>query len=165
MQWSRRLGVVSWLALTAPLEACVTVGPDYVAPALETPDAFAGAPARPAEALQSSWWRTFGSETLDSLISEAFSANPTVDEADAALERARASRDVTYGGAFPQINLSARSEDARINATAFGFDAFPTREISRYSTSVGVSYDLDLFGGQRRARVEPVPADDHHGRL
>lgn len=163
MQWSRRLGVVSWLALTAPLGACVTVGPDYVAPALETPDAFAGAPARPAEALQSAWWRTFGSETLDSLISEAFSANPTVDEADAALERARASRDVTYGGAFPQINLSARSEDARINATAFGFDAFPTREISRYSTSVGVSYDLDLFGGQRRAREAASAQFDAEG--
>jgi len=152
MQWSRRLGAASWLALTAPLGACVTVGPDYASPILETPDVFARAPARPAEASQSAWWRTFGSEALNSLVSEAFGASPTVDEADAVLDRARATRDVTYGGAFPQMNLLARAEDARINATAFGFDAFPTREISRYSTSVGVSYDLDLFGGQRRAR-------------
>jgi NodT family efflux transporter outer membrane factor (OMF) lipoprotein len=164
MQWSRWLGAASWLALTAPLGACVTVGPDYTAPRLEAPEAFAGAPAQGAESLHSAWWQTFGSETLNALVSEAFDASPTVGEANAVLDRARAARDVVFGGAFPRMNLSARAEDARINATAFGFDAFPTREISRYSTSLGISYDLDLFGGQRRAReaaFAQLDAEEH----
>lgn len=152
MQWSRRFGVASWIAIFAPLGGCATVGPDYAAPRLETPTSFSGAPTEAPETATAPWWRTFGSGTLNSLILEGFAASPTVNEADAALDRARAARDAAFGGAFPELRLAARAEDARINATTFGFGAFPTREISRYSTSAGVSYDLDLFGGQRRAR-------------
>lgn len=86
------------------------------------------------------------------MVDEALRASPTAGEADAALDAARAARDAPYSGLLQQIDASASAERTRINAAAFGFDGFPTRELSRYTAGLGVSYDLDLFGGGRRAR-------------
>ena len=86
------------------------------------------------------------------MVDEALRARPTAGEADAALDAARAARDAPYSGLLQQIDASASAERTRINAAAFGFDGFPTRELSRYTAGLGVSYDLDLFGGGRRAR-------------
>ncbi|MBK6705663.1 MAG: hypothetical protein IPG56_19130 [Caulobacteraceae bacterium] len=60
-------------------------------------------------------------------------ASPTIGEADAALDAARASRDIVYGGTAPELGANVSAERTRINAAAFGFDGFPTRTISRYS--------------------------------
>ncbi len=150
---SNKIRACMALVAAAQMSACASVGPDFVAPRPPAPQSFPGADIADAQVTMSdTWWRSFGAAELDALVAEALSASPTIDEADAALDAARAARDSAYGGLFPQSEGSLGAERARINATAFGFGGFPTIEISRYTAGLGVSYDLDLFGGGRRTR-------------
>jgi NodT family efflux transporter outer membrane factor (OMF) lipoprotein len=150
MRWSK-VAVAGAFAALAPCAGCVSVGPDYAAPRVETPPVYQGAPEQ-GLAARSDWWRIFGVAELDAIIAEAILASPSLAEADASLDAAHAARDAAFGGLLPRADASAGAERTRINAAAFGFDGFPTREISRYTASAGISYDLDLFGGGRRAR-------------
>ncbi len=156
MRWSRTaLLLVS--AGTMTLSGCASVGPQFTLPQVETPPNFPEVGATGDEARVSArWWSAFGASQLDALVEEAMRNSPTVAEADAALDAASAARDAAFGGAFPQLDAVAGAERARVNAAAFGFEGFPTVEVSRYTAGLGVSYDLDLFGGQRRARESAV---------
>nr|WP_281721301.1 efflux transporter outer membrane subunit [Nitrosomonas nitrosa] len=150
MRWNKLALAYAFVAVS-PCAGCISVGPDYTAPSIETPPAYTGAPEQGIPA-RSDWWRVFGVAELDAIIAEAAQTSPTLAEADASLDAARAARDAAFGGLLPRANASADAERTRINAAAFGFDGFPTREISRYTANLGVRYDLDLFGGGRRAR-------------
>lgn len=142
---------------TMTLSGCASVGPQFTLPQVETPPNFPEVGATGDEARVSArWWSAFGASQLDALVEEAMRNSPTVAEADAALDAASAARDAAFGGAFPQLDAVAGAERARVNAAAFGFEGFPTVEVSRYTAGLGVSYDLDLFGGQRRARESAV---------
>ena len=155
MSWTKFKMAPAALVLMAPLGACVTLGPDFAPPEVETPARHLGAdenagnlaPGAPAE-----WWTSFNAPELDMLVREALAASPTIGEADAALDAARASRDIVYGGTAPELGANVSAERTRINAAAFGFDELPTRTISRYSLRLGLTYVLDLFGGARRER-------------
>ena len=76
---------------------------------------------------------------------------PTLAQADAALEAAQ--QDAIAAGAQlgPQGALNAGVSRERINLAAFGFTEFPNPTVNLYSVGGAVSYDLDLFGGRRRA--------------
>lgn len=145
------------VCLTAVLlTGCATVGPDFTSPSAVAPSryqavestggfVFAGESAGPP------WWTSFGAADLDTLVATALKGSPTIAEAEAALDSARAAAAVVEGASSPLVGLSSGVERARINGAAFGFDGFPNRTISRYTVGSTVSYDLDLFGGNRRA--------------
>ena len=153
------------LAATASalaLSACTTVGPNFKTPdgpkgAAAAGYAMAGDPAAPGVLLTpearvaGSWWQAFGSPELDATMREALAANPTVAEANANLAKAQAQLAATRGAQAPQVNASGSVQRERINTQAFGFTGFPSPTINLYSIGAAVSYDLDLFGGKRRA--------------
>lgn len=150
MRWNKS-ALICGLGGLAPLAACVSVGPDYAAPVIEAPPAYPGSPAEGLP-VPGEWWRVFAVAELDSLIADAAEASLSLAEADASLDAAQAAREAAYGGLLPRVDALAGAERTRINATAFGFEGFPTREVSRYTASLGISYDLDIFGGGRRSR-------------
>lgn len=144
------------------------MGPDFERPEVPTGPAAAGyaGPVDPApRALElvargraeSPWWAAFGSEDLDRAIQDALLANPTLAEAEAALQRATAELAVARGEALPQADAQAGARRVRINTVSFGFTGFPNRTVDLYSVGLGVTYDLDLFGGGRR-RIEAAGA-------
>jgi NodT family efflux transporter outer membrane factor (OMF) lipoprotein len=155
----RRLGVsVSALALSA----CATVGPNFKAPdgprgAAGGGYAMAGDPAAPGVRLTPEtraagpWWQAFGSSDLDAVVRQALTDSPTLAEANATLQRAQQQAAAVRGARAPQVDASASAQRERINTQAFGFTGFPSPTISLYSVGANVAYDLDLFGGQRRA--------------
>ncbi len=167
MSWTR-LPRVSVVALAfAPLGACAVVGPDFVRPQITAPAGYLLAGEKQSSdgvalghALPGDWWSRLGVPGLDAIVIEALLKSPTLAEADAALDAALATRDMVYGGSGVSVDGQAGFERGRINSTSFGFSGFPSRTLSRYTTGVGVSYDLDLFGGAVReqevanARVE-----------
>jgi NodT family efflux transporter outer membrane factor (OMF) lipoprotein len=60
------------------------------------------------------------------------------------------------GAELPQVDLSSSAQREHINLQAFGFQGFPGLSLSNptinlYSVGGNVGYDLDLFGGRRRA--------------
>jgi NodT family efflux transporter outer membrane factor (OMF) lipoprotein len=157
----RLAAAVSLLALGA----CATVGPNFKRPAPPAGAAgagyaMAGDPAAPRVALSPDartagpWWEAFGSPELNATVRQALADSPSIAEATATLERARAEAAAARGEQAPQVEANAGAQRERINIAAFGFGGFPNPTISLYSIGASVSYDLDLFGGKRRATEE-----------
>jgi len=111
------------------------------------------------------WWTALSSPLLDATIRNALAQSPTLDEADAILLQAKAGLAAAQGQSLPQVDLNGGTQRERVNLNAFGFTGFgdgPTQNptFTLYSLGTGVSYDLDLFGRNKRgieaaaARVE-----------
>ena len=96
-------------------------------------------------------------------MTTALRDNPSVAEAVATLDRARAEEAVAAADAKPKIDANAGAIRERINVQAFGFSGFPgfpalsNPTISLFSLGATVSYGLDLFGLTRR-RIEVAGA-------
>jgi len=153
------------LAAVFALAGCKTVGPDFHRP--EAPQgaaaggyAMAGDPLAagvrldPDTRIAGPWWQAFGSPQLDQTVRLALADSPTIAEANATLERYQAAARAARGAELPQVDANAGAQRERINTQAFGFTGFPSPTISLYSIGATVSYDLDLFGGKRRATEE-----------
>jgi NodT family efflux transporter outer membrane factor (OMF) lipoprotein len=163
---NRTTGFIGALALSG----CAAVGPNFQRPAAPAVSGYAMAgdsvPAdvalRPDKRAMGPWWRDLGSKRLDDVTLQALADNQTVAEAIAAVDKARDQAASVRGGLAPRVDANASVQGERINLTSFGFTGFngvnisnPT--ISLLSIGANVSYDLDLFGGQRR-RLESAEA-------
>ena len=143
------------------LGACAAVGPNFQAPSGPTGAAAQGY-AMPGDAAAPGvrlapevraagpWWQAFGSPELDAAVRQALADSPSLAEATAVLQRAQSEAAAVRGAQLPQVDASGGVSRQRINLKQFGFVG-PSPEISLYSIGANVSYDLDLFGGRRRA--------------
>ena len=149
-------------ASAAGLSACATVGPDFKAPSPPTGAAAAayamagdpsaaGVSLRPDARIAGPWWQALGSSELNAAIDVALAGSPTLAEARATLEVAQAQAAVARGAQSVQADLTATPQRERINTQSFGVTGFPSPTINLFSIGGSVSYDLDLFGGRRRA--------------
>src|SRR5258706_9258737 len=165
---TRPLRLLAASASALVLGACATVGPNFKTP--EGPKgpaaagyAMAGDAVAPGVRLSPDaraagpWWQAFGSPELDKAIRQALADSPSVAEARATLEKAQAQGRATRGDQFLRADVNASAERERINLAAFGFKGFPgsppisNPTINLYQVGGTVSYDLDLFGGRKRA--------------
>ena len=97
------------------------------------------------------WWNSFGSDSLNALIEEAFHSNPTLESANAALRRAEEIYSSQAGATqVPHADLTLGRQRQRFNPSAQGQAGEP-REFSLYSAGLGVHYQVDLFGANSRA--------------
>jgi NodT family efflux transporter outer membrane factor (OMF) lipoprotein len=144
------------LAFALLLGGCTTLGPDFARPEVVAPDRYAAGEADAVLIADASrdadWWHALEAPKLDALIASAFEASPTIAEADAALDAARADADATYGRSRPEVDGRASFDRSRVNPASFGFSGLPGATFSRYTLGAAVSYDLDLFGRERRER-------------
>jgi NodT family efflux transporter outer membrane factor (OMF) lipoprotein len=124
----------------AALCACGTVAPvgqaalDFAVPATWSQ-------AQPTEGLASlaTWWLRFDDPLLSQLIGQTLTANTSVRGAQAALQQARALRDVAGAALWPSLGGSASAGRNRLgdntgNSFQVGLDA---------------SWELDIFGANR----------------
>ncbi len=159
----------SLLAL-ATLGGC-SVGPNFERPSPSVSGGYAqpgkgprGTPATvPGEGPQIGWWKAFGSVDLDTLVDRAMANNQSLAASNATLARARARIEAVAGRRLPQVDGNARIEHEQVNLQAFGFDpatfggsSVGNPEFDLYTVGGGVSYDLDLFGANRRALEQSV---------
>ena len=161
-------GHPAWaLLLTALLTGCAA-GPDYQAPgpladnALPHPapavqnsaseTAFGAAQTWRADMdLEAPWWQQLGSPGLDALIAEALKASPTLAAAQAQLRQAQELQGAQERATqLPRVDLGVGSGRQHISPSAQGLPG-DGRTFSLHSASVGVQYQLDLSGGNRRA--------------
>ena len=142
------------LGALALLGGCA-VGPNYHPPETATPQQWSsplaggetnGAPADAA------WWKTFNDPELDSLIARAAQSNLTLHAAAARVREARAARSVAAADFGPTINTSAAYQRERLSAN--GFPEFPPGiplDGNVYQAGFDAAWELDVFGGARRA--------------
>jgi multidrug efflux system outer membrane protein len=151
--------VLGRFALTGIVGAagCV-VGPDYHPAAANTPAAWVS----PADGVTdraitpSSWWTSFNDVELDSLIERAVRSNLDLRVAEARLRQARAVRGGSVADFAPQLNASgsALRQLQSKNQPFFGALPLPANfpfEYSAYQVGFDASWEIDLFGGKRRA--------------
>jgi len=144
-----------FLTLTAVvllLAGCMTVGPDYEPPVTTLPQAWnTDVPASTAAPELAEWWRIFADPLLDNLMVCAQTNNLDLRQAEARLRQARAQRLLAGADRLPTLGAggSARRSQNRLGSGADG--------TTTYDSSFDASWEVDLFGGQRRA-VEAVEA-------
>jgi NodT family efflux transporter outer membrane factor (OMF) lipoprotein len=153
-----------------PLAACV-VGPNYKGP----PDvaaqsvaakAFQRAGDATSETPGPRWWTALGDAELDRLIETALAASPDIEAATARLRQSRALLHQDRANGLPTSSASALALRAHGLTGVLAGGAAGSRgqtgagssDLEIYSTGFDATWELDLFGGNRRA-VESAKAD------
>ena len=166
----RRFIPVAASTLLGALAAGCAVGPDYQRPALDTPMQFnqqaalAAREVRQADDAANSvgWWQRFDDPVLSTLVAKALTDNLDLAQVVARVGQSQAMVGTTTAALLPAGEISAQSvrfhQSLRsqlgqiLDATAPDFD----RNGSYNEINLGASWELDLFGGRRRAREAAI---------
>jgi len=158
-------------AITFSLMTAVTgcaVGPNFKAPQAPQTQIYTHAPLPPKTVsiknageggksqqfaygidIPAQWWTLFQSPELNTLIKQGLANNPTLAAAQATLRQAQQNLNAGIGNLLiPAIDAQATGE--RTNSSTGTSTSTPTSAYNLYGASVGVSYVLDIFGGNRR---------------
>jgi NodT family efflux transporter outer membrane factor (OMF) lipoprotein len=184
----RRRSVALARATASAVCACA-VGPDFHAPPTAKGAGYSVAPLPAATAgtaepgggpqrlldgadVDFTWWQAFKSPALDSLVEQAWRANPSVPAAQAALREARELVAAQRGYFSPSINAGYTFERQKLAGNLAttaapglqgnGQNLVPSAPaqplIFNFQTAgLSVGYTPDVFGGNRR-RVESLAA-------
>src|SRR5579871_5069718 len=145
-------------ASAAALGAC-TVGPDYQRPDVALTPAYHAAPppeAAPAPRLDA-WWRGFNDPELTTVVERAMAQNLDVAQAAARVRQSQAAARAAGAALLPQgaVQTSAAAgEQSLLNPIGEIGRHLPgfQRGYDLYDAGVGASWEIDLFGGLRRAQ-------------
>jgi NodT family efflux transporter outer membrane factor (OMF) lipoprotein len=153
-------------AVLLALAGCA-VGPIYQPPAPATATAWhAPVPHDGKAAVLQGWWAQFNDAALTQFVDWADADSPTLTQAWARIEQARATLTTTRAGALPSVNASGSATRARQQVTTTQTAPTTTR-----SAGLDASWEIDLFGRVRRnteaasARIEAREADWHDARV
>jgi len=161
------------LILVVLLAGC-TVGPNYQKNSLSDSGAPVGWHAKVAHQGKvsgiSQWWRRFDDPALTRLIENAERNSPTLEASLALISKARASVKSSRGDLFPSLygtGSAGRSNGQTGGTTQAGGGAISNTG----SAGLDASWEVDLFGGNRRniqasqARLEGAEADWNDARV
>lgn len=117
------------------------------------------------------WWTGLRDPAIDTLVAAALADNPTLAEAAARVDQARAALTIGRAQGVPQIGLDASAQRAR----TMGVGAQPgsTSPINQNSAAIGpnLSWEIDLWARVResmraaRSRLQARDADAADARL
>lgn len=151
------------------------VGPNYhrrVETELGVPAAWrATLPQEGSVAALLEWWKNFDDPVLAALVSVAENNSPTLAKSLARVREARASVALSRASLWPSAtgagSVTRGNNIAGVNGTPDGASGIATLSAG----SVDASWELDLFGGMRRAgqaaeaRFESAEAEWHDARV
>ncbi len=159
----RTLVIIGLIALSA-----CTLGPDFKRPAAPEARQYdekerSGLIAQGATApVAAPWWQAYGSPTLDAWVSEGLAKNRDLRSTQASLVAAQARLAAQIGASeLPRAGVEAQYQHQR----AIGLPDFgpPTNVYRVFAGVVEIDYDLDLFGGIRRANEAASAVVDAQG--
>ncbi|WP_192564741.1 efflux transporter outer membrane subunit [Pseudomonas gozinkensis] len=135
------------LAMLVILSAC-TVGPDFQRPAERASQHYDQAAEQHfamGQRLNGDWWSAFRSPKLDQVVRRAINGNLELVAADATLRQAAASVAAAEGVLYPQVDFAVSAGRQRTHNG-------PQPVVSNfYGIGPRVAFDLDVFGGNKRA--------------
>ncbi|HHD7473824.1 TPA: efflux transporter outer membrane subunit [Klebsiella oxytoca] len=102
----------------------------------------------PAEWPEHNWWENFNDPQLTSLIQEGLQSSPTLQEVNARADKANAQVVAAGAERSPTIDVNAgitRSRVAKVDDPMLVGKSYSTLR----TTSLGMSYSLDLWGGKK----------------
>ena len=131
------------------VSACTTVGPEFVQPEADLPDAWQTSPAglKATEYELVDWWKTFKDPALDELVNLAHKQNLSLELAGLRVLESRAQLGIATGAQYPQqqaasggVNHISPSENAGQGTTGF----------NQIDVGVGLVWEMDFWGRYRR---------------
>ncbi len=141
--------------LAGVLAGC-SVGPNYHRPSVALPANWAEAgPGGTTNAGShlAQWWKVFQDPVLNSLITRAVKSNYTLKAAEARVRAARALRGAALAAFLPTIDANGTYTVARRSASGLSFRV-NTLDTETYQAGFDASWEIDVFGGERRALQE-----------
>ncbi len=176
LHYRLRLSAPAIAAALLALTGC-TVGPDYKTPDTQIAPAWTeiGPAAKPAVELPpgltppvtsaatanpiklAEWWTTFKDPALDSLIDRAVKSNLDLRKAQARVREARAQLGVTSADLLPTVDANGSYKRSRTSKNTSPFGPLG-EEHDLYHAGFDASWEIDVFGGQRRS-IEASDAD------
>ncbi len=166
---ARPAAIVGLIVFGLGLGGCA-VGPNYSRPAVTAPVAYKEADgwkqAEPSDAIsRPDWWKAFGDPVLDGLEAQVVVSNQTLAQAEAAYRQAKALLDQQRASLFPTVTLNGSGLRSQEGLGALGAPTSEaallssvTKPINTYSTGLGLSWDVDLWGRIRRS-IEAADAN------
>ncbi len=144
------------------LSGCM-VGPNYARPSavaggVATPPVFKEADgwkqAAPADAVsRQDWWLVFNDPVLNDLEARVLVSNQNLAQSEASYRQALAVLDQQRATLFPTVNLTGSATDSK-SASGFtnstGFASPASKPVQTYTTRLGLTWDLDIWGRIRR---------------
>ena len=142
------------LLATFALGGCITppVGPDYKRPVAPLPAMWRIDPAEAADVTNTAWWKEFGDEDLNSLISEALVANSDLLIAAARIEQFDGKLEVSNAHKYPQFGLEAGFL-RNYRSLEVPEELRPGQPATYNVMKIGptINFEFDLWGKVRRA--------------
>ncbi|MEI6892576.1 MAG: efflux transporter outer membrane subunit [Pontiella sp.] len=136
-----------------------SVGPDYVEPELEIPDAWHEAVQdefKSGEPDLQTWWTVFNDPTLNMLIERASTNNLDLKTAVARIEQSASLLGVSASQWWPELSAGGSASTYKITqANTYG--GAIDREGELYDVGISMAWELDLWGRIRRS-VESADA-------
>jgi outer membrane protein, multidrug efflux system len=158
-----RASIVALFLLCA---AGCMVGPDYRRPDVVTPSSWGELkPAAPAagrsdaiaDGIPTAWWSTFDDQLLTSLVARTAQSNLTLQQAEARVREARASRRIAAADLWPQVEASGAYTRGRTSKNGLTTGAAAGNVFNLFQAGFDANWELDVFGGNRRS-VEAADA-------
>ena len=152
------------LAAAAAMTAGCAVWPNYEQREYATADDWIEpAAARYADTLPDEWWLALDDEALNAYLEAAVTYNLDIKAALARVDEARAARGIARSVFWPQLAVNGsytsfeQSLEAQTGAPPLIEAGAIDREIDFYNLSLDASWEIDVFGGNRR-RAESAAA-------
>jgi multidrug efflux system outer membrane protein len=150
----RRLRAALHLLLAASTLFVIgcALGPDYRRPAVDLPYNWNEDVERAAAAANVEWWKQSDDPVLDELIATALAENKDLSIAAARIDEFAGRLQTGQSEYFPQIDYGGDvSRNQRSQDGAIPIRRDEERTNTNFNASVGVGWELDLWGRIRRA--------------
>jgi len=134
------------------LTGCMTVGPDYKRPAIETPTAWRFEEKEAQDLANKAWWEQFNDPVLNRLVATALEENKDLLIATAQIEEFFGRYFSTRGDQFPSAGGNADAFRQRLSEknTVQPVDG-RNNPFNFYEAFLGASWEIDFWGKFRRA--------------
>jgi outer membrane protein, multidrug efflux system len=138
--------------ILALLTGCVTVGPDYQRPAIDTPAAYRFEEKDVRDLANTAWWQQFNDPVLNGLVGTALEQNKDLLIATARIEEFFGRYFSTRGDQFPSAGGNADafrqrlSERSSVQPIAGKDNAY-----NQYEAFLNAGWEIDFWGKFRRA--------------
>jgi outer membrane protein, multidrug efflux system len=146
------------------LMGCMTVGPDYKRPAIDTPVAWRFEEREVRDVANTDWWLQFNDPVLNGLVSTALEQNKDLLIATARIEEFFGRYFSTRGDQFPSAGANADAFRQRLSEK--GFSRFDGKDnpYNQYEAFLNAGWEIDFWGKYRRAteatRAELLGTED-----
>jgi outer membrane protein, multidrug efflux system len=135
------------LVVACSLSGCAIVSPQLT-PDVPVAGTWNEATPSDAAAVSPTWWTTFGSPELESLVAEALAGSPDLAIATERVQQAEAQVRVVGASLFPVLSADAGAAGHR-TSTVGGVKSGSAVVDSAGSVGLTASYELDLWGKNR----------------